>query len=485
MQASRYKIKFISGDLAGRSFALGDSGLVIGSSTNADIRISESGIEDEHITLLPNFDSEVLLRNRASEVFVRGESVPVGADVQLREGDDVRLGKSLAFVLERYLESPAFGQVPSIENMGEATLVPGAESVDSQDSVHTRYASAAELEDLRSANKSIARQRKLTLFLGAIIAIAILAFAYYVSESRIENPATWPGEVSGVYDDGEFRIDLGDRGKFLIYYPNSPNKVEKSQEGSFELMTAIGKNLDVPFHIVFKAIKLKDGYSQTRQQSFEKWAAEVEKSGELKFTSLAREDFFNKGDNGYPYTRIDYTRKANGLSWRGVACYMRFLDRQIVFMREVPSSQYWRASGVLNGYDCMSVANSTVRLHWEIPEKPLTGDSTKILQTLNHELRKNMEIASWEDIDLMLKSLFVQAYKRGEKPLIDAAEALLEKFRAQQKIWYSRKCLEYSDFQTKGNSAEMTRILNECLEKFEPLDDYRYTRIMKNDWSVE
>lgn len=31
----------------------------------------------------------------------------------------------------------------------------------------------------------------------------------------------------------------------------------------------------------------------------------------------------------------------------------------------------------------------------------------------------------------------------------------------------------------------MTRILNECLEKFEPLDDYRYTRIMKNDWSVE
>ena len=120
MQASRYKIKFISGDLAGRSFALGDSGLVIGSSTNADIRISESGIEDEHITLLPNFDSEVLLRNRASEVFVRGESVPVGADVQLREGDDVRLGKSLAFVLERYLESPAFGQVPSIENISSA-----------------------------------------------------------------------------------------------------------------------------------------------------------------------------------------------------------------------------------------------------------------------------------------------------------------------------------------------------------------------------
>ena len=108
-----------------------------------------------------------------------------------------------------------------------------------------------------------------------------------------------------------------------------------------------------------------------------------------------------------------------------------------------------------------------------------------MLQTLNHELRKNIEIASWSDIDLLIKSLFAKAYARNEKPVIDATESMLEKFRSGQKIWYSRKCLEYSNAQREGNNAEMTRILNECLEKFEPLDDYRYTRIMKNDWSVE
>lgn len=61
MQQSRYKIKFINGDLEGRSFAVKDSGLVIGSSMNADIRSSEYGVAEEHITLLPQFDAGILL----------------------------------------------------------------------------------------------------------------------------------------------------------------------------------------------------------------------------------------------------------------------------------------------------------------------------------------------------------------------------------------------------------------------------------------
>ena len=63
MQQSRYKIKFINGDLEGRSFAVKDSGLVIGSSMNADIRSSEYGVAEEHITLLPQFDAGILLHN--------------------------------------------------------------------------------------------------------------------------------------------------------------------------------------------------------------------------------------------------------------------------------------------------------------------------------------------------------------------------------------------------------------------------------------
>ena len=205
----------------------------------------------------------------------------------------------------------------------------------------------------------------------------------------------------------------------------------------------------------------------------------------MKFTSEPQEDFFNKRDNGYPYIRINYTRKAGPMVWRGVACYARFLDKQIVLMREVPETQYWRASSLLKDYDCMSVANSTVARYWEVPEKPLRENTTKMLQMLNRELRKNIEIASWEDIDLLISSLFVEAYKNNERPLIDATQSLLEKFRAAQKVWYSRKCLEYSDSLRDGKKDETTRILNDCLEKFEPLNDYRYTRIMKNDWSVE
>ena len=304
-----------------------------------------------------------------------------------------------------------------------------------EDVSHTRYASAEELADLRAANKSMERQRRLAVVMGIFMSIAILGLAYYISESGVENPVTWPGEV--------------------------------------------------PFHITFAASPVKDGYAKTPRKSFDEWLAAAEKNSGMKFTSEPQEDFFNKRDNGYPYIRINYTRKAGPMVWRGVACYARFLDKQIVLMREVPETQYWRASSLLKDYDCISVANSTVARYWEVPEKPLRENTTKMLQMLNRELRKNIEIASWEDIDLLISSLFVEAYKNNERPLIDATQSLLEKFRAAQKVWYSRKCLEYSDSLRDGKKDETTRILNDCLEKFEPLNDYRYTRIMKNDWSVE
>lgn len=491
MQQSRYRIRFINGDLKGRSFAVKDSGLVIGSSMDSDIRSSDSGIVAEHATLLPQTGSGILLHNSGDgDVWVRNMALGNGEDKMLEPGDDVRLGKNLSFIVERHYQTPPKGDMPNVPpDTGAATILPqdyaGQSEVQPENVSNTRYASAEELSDLRNANKSMARQRKLSLFFGVLISAAILALAFYISESRIENPVTWPGEKSGNYDDGEYRIDLGNNGKFLIYYPNSPSMVKESGDGSFEVLTAAGENLDVPFHIVFKSEAVKNGYGKTTRKSFNEWTERMEKSGMMRFSSPSQQDFFNKGDNGYPYIKIDYSRKLGNMSWRGVACYMRFLDKEIVLLREVPTAQYWRSEGLVRDYDCISVANSTVLRHWEIPEKPINENATKMLKMLNRELNKNLEVASWEDIDLLLRNLFREAYVKDEKPLIETATSLLEKFRAKQKIWYSRKCLEYSDARNRANNAEMTRILNECLERFEPLNDYRYIRIMKNDWSVE
>lgn len=124
MQQSRYKIKFINGDLEGRSFAVKDSGLVIGSSMNADIRSSEYGVAEEHITLLPQFDAGILLHNPGNgSVWVRNVPVSEGDDVQINPGDDVRIGKALSFVLENYSEQQPQGDMPDIDNSGEATVV--------------------------------------------------------------------------------------------------------------------------------------------------------------------------------------------------------------------------------------------------------------------------------------------------------------------------------------------------------------------------
>ena len=278
MQTARYKIRFINGDLEGRSFAVKESGVVIGSSMNADIRSSDAGVAEEHVTLLPQSGGGIVMHCSA-DALVRNGQASAGTDAALRPGDDVKLGKSLAFVVEEY-GALAHSEEPDIDIYGEATVNPASGGLnadsDGEDVSHTRYASAEELADLRAANKSMERQRRLAVVVGIFISIAILGLAYYISESGVENPVTWPGEVTGVYDDGEQRIDLGDNGKFLIYYPNSPAMVKNAKGSNFEVLTAVGRNQDVPFHITFEATPVKDGYAKTPRKSFDEWLAAVE-----------------------------------------------------------------------------------------------------------------------------------------------------------------------------------------------------------------
>lgn len=165
MQTARYKIRFINGDLEGRSFAVKESGIVIGSSMNADIRSSDAGVAEEHLTLLPQSGGGIAM-HCSDDALVRNEQAAAGTDAALRPGDDVKLGKSLAFVVEEY-GALAHSNEPDVDIYGEATVNPasGGLNADSsgEDVSHTRYASAEELADLRAANKSMERQRRLAV----------------------------------------------------------------------------------------------------------------------------------------------------------------------------------------------------------------------------------------------------------------------------------------------------------------------------------
>ena len=114
-----YRIRFLAGELAGRSFAIRTSGTLIGRERNADIRPGGTDIAPEHITLMPQSDSGVLLHVHESEsARVNGEEITGGRDLLLTPGADVRIGRELTFVLE-VDDAPATAPVPGASGDSE------------------------------------------------------------------------------------------------------------------------------------------------------------------------------------------------------------------------------------------------------------------------------------------------------------------------------------------------------------------------------
>ena len=122
---------------------------------------------------------------------------------------------------------------------------------------------------------------------------------------------------------------------------------------------------------------------------------------------------------------------------------------------------------------------------WEIPEKRMEVNPTRLLQRCALELRKNIAVAVWDDLDLALRTLLCRAYETKDQVLIDAVVPLWLDFRTKQQVWYSQNCLAYQTAQASQNLLEMTRIVNDCLRRFPSPDDHRHVKIMKNIWTIE
>ena len=488
-QTVGYKIRFITGELAGRTFAIPNSGTTIGRRRDADIRPGGTDIAAEHLSLMPQADSGVLMHVYDNEsAWVDGNEIAGGADALLTPGEDVRIGKELTFVLERndsaMNESPALSEEEAEEATEELTEDASGQPAQ-PDGDCTRYASAAELEDLRKFSRAQKRRKKLVLGTGILLALLILGGGYVLSVLELENPVTGPGEVSGVYNDGEFRTEIEPGGKCLVYYPKMSATVVKTDGNNCEVMTALGKNLDVPFHLVLTVTPVPDGFRTTRKKSFDNWRKRVSEQQGFAFLEDPAQDFYRPTECGFPYYRIPYTRRDKNFRWQGYASYMRYQDREIVLLREVPANHFWRSDRVLQSYGAFVVSPAMVDRYWEIPEKRMEGDSTRLLQRAAMELRKNIAAAVWDELDLILRTLLCRAYENKDPVLIAAVEPLWKEFRDKQQIWYSQCCLAYQAYQAEENREGMNRIINECLRRFPSPDDHRHVKIMKNSWTIE
>jgi hypothetical protein len=499
VSSSGYKIKFIAGELAGRLFAIPESGSTIGRARTADIRPGGSDIGGEHLLLMPQGNDGVRLHVASDQkAWVNNQEVAGGSDKMLKPGDDVRIGNELTFVVEINDNPLHIANTVATENdndeataelsADEATAVDDATVVQKKDESsdeQTRYASEAELKDLRQIARSEKHRRRVLLAVSILLFCGFLAGVWYHYRALDENPVTWPGEVSGKYDDGEFRTVIEPDGKCLVYYPNTPYTVTKEDGCNFEVMTALGKNMDVPFHIVFTVNTIENGYRVTRKASLEAWQQRASESEQFAFLDNPRPDIYRPVESGYPYHVVSYVRQDNGLRWQGYASYMRYFDKEMILLREVPTTQFWRANRVLRRFGSFVVSPTLVDNYFEIPEKCMDGSSTRLLQRVSYELRKDISSAVWDDLDLMLRTLLVRAYENKDQVLIEAVRSYWYDYTESTQVWYSKECLAYQNCEANHDTEGMNRIIDECLRKFPDADDYRHIKILKNIWTVE
>ena len=500
MSTKNYRIRFVSGEFAGRSFAVLPEGTLIGKSRVAAIRPGSAEIEIEHAVLrVDPATGALMIESKAETVFVQKIQLPPGTECSLEPGMDVRLGTDLSFVAELDEGLPADAASPAPEAADEETAdddqpteeAPAADEGAAADEVpaveeRTRYASSAELEELRVSSRRKVRKKRTLLVTGGLGVLGLLLAAFLVPVLRQENPVTWPGETDNTYNDGECRIDLPPDGKFLIYFPQARQTRIVKDKNNCEVLTLLGKRRDVLFHLKLTVRDVPGGYAVSRNTSFQRWYhCAAEKEG-LSFLSVPEDKFYAQTASGYPYQSLNYRRKDKTFQWQGIVSYLRYHDKEIIFMREVPFRDYWRTENVLGNYACFVASPYAVNSYWEIPEKlPQNASIATLYKNLLSEMWDNLAVKNWPEIKEQFAVLLSLAHSSGDKAMIRDALGLWKEFRERQQTWYVRSCLAYQNAQNTDNVTVMSRIVNECLRKFPFPDDYRHTKILKNIWTVD
>ncbi len=491
MQGKRgYKISFVSGELAGRSFAIPPEGILIGKSRAAAIRPGGADIKIEHAALhVREPDSALILESFTESVFVDDKQLEPSAETVLTPGSQVRLGKNLIFtVAEDSSPVPPPPAGPAAGGDDEATEDETEEGASKEnDADRTRYASPEELNDLRKFSRKQSSRQKITLAVGIVLLLLIIGGGVLYSKLRQENPLTWPGELTNQYEDGEFRIQLPPLGKFMIYYPKCKyTQVRSDSETDCEVLTLLGKNLEVPFHLKLEVNTLPEGFIISRKASFTSWRERAEK--ELGFTFLAQPEqrFYAMSSYGIPYYLLNYKRIDSNLQWQGLACYLRYHDKEIIFTREVPIQHFWRAENVLNQYSCFVAAGEAAKSYWEIPEEmPEKVSLTELYRSLLEDMPHNVAVIDWPKNNRLFAILLSQACWKKDVEMMENALGLFREFRERQIFWYTQACLAYQHYQQNENWEMMRTIRNDCFSKFPSPDEYWHTKVVRNIWTMD
>ena len=103
--AKRLEIKVMTGDLAGKVFAVPDGGLRLGRSSSNDVHIVDEELSRNHCIFEPDGESAIRVIDLASAngTYVNGTALG-SSPVVLKEGDRIEVGSTLVHVVDAHEE---------------------------------------------------------------------------------------------------------------------------------------------------------------------------------------------------------------------------------------------------------------------------------------------------------------------------------------------------------------------------------------------
>lgn len=360
----------------------------------------------------------------------------------------------------------------------------------------TRLASSAELRDLARLRAAAPRRRSFVFGLVIVLQLGVLAALVAVLIGRNEKSISWPGALTGKYDDSRRLLFVDDETALLVYWPNDArNIVSGDGTNCIDVVTAVGRDRTVPFHLQVACQTLTNGLRTTTRQSYEAWKRARTQDKWHFNVADERIVFLNDSENGYPAWSIDYIRENAGSILSGRALYIRHLGREVVVLRELPMSARGRAENLLDDYTCIVANLAAVRARFEIPEVREPGPVKDLLFDAYGALQNGFLAADWQKLDRAIRTAILTARESGDRRLQQDAQALYSTFRTKLQNWYVRQCLEFQllnapphDGEMSGGTekrmAERTAIRRECARRLPKESDRRQRRVANDDWSL-
>ena len=501
--------------------------LSIGRSRSNTIVLTEPDVSARHCILRKEAGTEdnVVLLEVLSSRITKLEDTPlcIGDKKNLTNGQRITMGDDVVFRFEE-VESdveesddiPTLSNLPadSPKNDPEKTIPPVPESspaVPLPDSggtnnttsvpndtgsaqpdenfetqaIRTRIASADEIEEIKKSFQN--RQRKK----GFLIASAVTLFlvltlgCYFYFRPETETQVSWPADLK----DPKATTALVLRSNVGIVFPSTVGYSTKKDQ--IEVFSALGKNREIPLHILAKSWDDPASLELDRDAAFRKCVSMLqEKDNSLNVDSNRERIFVNTGlkdSAGVPLNFVSYTRRVENDDVFGYLIFFRYHQEQYIALMEVPVSTQWKTSFYLKSQipNMFRISNAITPGYWEGCSNYRKKSSIRDdLEEARIALMQRSP-ASWSRIFLCVRSALIKAQKQKRPPELEQAKRLLLKLRQLQAEWYSAQKLAY--LYAENNQGKHTReiIQSNCESAFTAEfqnSDYRYDLIRRKVW---